>query len=172
MVVFTIAVLGALAYATSLAPPREADADTPAPVHMLVAGHSSKALDVPGADDRPGTRLVQWRAHGGDNQLFRTLPFVTGDLNFVIIRSVETGHVLDMGPGQGDPVFQGPWTGSASQVWWVASFGATRYALFVNMGSGHVLEVEGSSLADGAAIVQSPWRGGANQLWRAAIIID
>ncbi len=62
------------------------------------------------------------------------------------------------------PVFQVPWAGSASQVWWAPGFGTTGYALFVNMGSGQVLEVEGASQADGASIVQSPWRGGLNQL--------
>ncbi len=72
-----IAVMAALACTVGVAPPREAGADTPPlPPHMYVAAHSGKALDVPEGSHTPGARLVQWRAHGGDNQLFRILPFI------------------------------------------------------------------------------------------------
>lgn len=152
-----------------------AEADTaPPPAHMFIAGHSGQAMDIPGASHSPGAQLIQWSPHGGDNQLFRALPFTTaGDVHLVIFVNTETGQVLDVngGTAEGASVVQNPWSGSASQVWWAPPFGDTGYVLFVNMGSGKVATVAGASQTNGAPLVQSAWQGGTNQLWIAGAVI-
>lgn len=162
-----------LVHALGVAPARALP--TVAPPHMEVAAHSGKALDIPGASHTPGTQLIQWMAHGDDNQMFRALPFAdVGDIKLVILSSMENGLVVDVsgGSAEGAAVVQSPWSGTSSQVWWAAPFGDTGYTLYVNMGSGKVMTVAGASQADGARIVQGSWQGGLNQLWQAAVVID
>jgi glucosylceramidase len=37
----------------------------------LVASHSGKCLDVYGAGQQNGARVIQWNCHGGPNQRWR-----------------------------------------------------------------------------------------------------
>ncbi len=50
----------------------------------------------------------------------------------------------------------------------IPSFDATGYYRLVNRNSGIVLDVNQSSVANGASIIQWPWNAGNNQQWRIA----
>ena len=158
---------------------------TPAQAHstadaavMERAAHSAKVLDIPGASNQAGTQLIQWDPHAGSNQLFRALTFGEvpsgpSEIHLVLLASAQNGYVLDVpgGSAEGASVVQNPWSGSASQVWWMAPFGDTGYTLYVNMGSGKVITVAGASEANGAPIVQGTWQGGLHQLWAHVMFI-
>ena len=135
---------------------------------MHLSVNSSKVMDIPGESHVPGTALIQWEWHGGQNQLWNHLSFATiGDVELVVIQSMETGLVLDVAGGstaEGAAVVQNPWSGAASQVWWAPPFG-DHGALLVNMGSGMVADVAGASQEDGAPVIQWTWNGGPNQVW-------
>ena len=146
-------------------------AQTPEEPVMHLSLNSSKVMDIPGESHEAGTALIQWEWHGGDNQLWNHLPFATvGDVELVVIQSLESGLVLDVAGGstaEGAAVVQNTWSGALSQIWWTPEFGDG--ALLVNMSSGKVVDVAGASQEDGAPLIQWTWNGGANQVWHFLI---
>ncbi|MGI9022562.1 MAG: RICIN domain-containing protein [Acidimicrobiales bacterium] len=143
-------------------------AQTPDEPVMHLSVNSSKVMDIPGGTHAAGTPLIQWEWHGTDNQLWKHLPFATiGDVDLVVIQSLESGLVLDVAGGstaEGAAVVQNTWSGALSQIWWTPPFGDGD--LFVNMSSAKVVDVSGASQEDGAPLIQWTWNGGPNQVWR------
>jgi glucosylceramidase len=167
-----LTVLLAMGGAVAAASPARAGAAPP--VTALVALHSSKLLDVPGASHASGTQLVQWPFNNGDNQRWTALPFSTvSGFDVVIIQSEESGLVLDVlgsSTGNGAPAVQTGWAGSLSQLWITLPLNNdSPYYVIVNVNSGRVLDVAGASLANGAPVIQWTWHGGLNQIWSKTV---
>ncbi|MGI9034373.1 MAG: RICIN domain-containing protein [Acidimicrobiales bacterium] len=137
-----------------------------APVrNNLSSVNSGKNVDVYGASQADGARVIQWPNNGGANQQWRFEAVGPGVYRIV---SVNSGKVLDVYGGStddGTPVIQWPWNGGANQQWRFEVVGPGAYRL-VSVKSGKVLDVYGASPDDGAPLIQWPWHGGANQQWR------
>jgi beta-galactosidase len=74
-------------------------------------------VDVEGASDADGARIIQWSANGGTNQQWRLTPVDSG---YVKIVSVHTGKLIGVaGDSTGDSavLVQQSDTGSTSQHW-------------------------------------------------------
>jgi hypothetical protein len=67
--------------------------------YRLVAEHSGKVLEVEGASQENGARVVQWDWHGGPNQLFRV---TLGHEGFGL-RAVHSRKMLDVLRASGEP---------------------------------------------------------------------
>lgn len=135
-----------------------ADAD-----YMIVNRNSGMALDVHGESSEPGAELIQFRSHGGENQLWRV--HSAGDGVYKLINR-GSGLVLDVEGSSaeaGAKLVQSTDNGRASQRWSIVKAGS--YFKLVNMGSGLRADVNGSSKETHASIIQWKDTSGANQQW-------
>lgn len=133
-------------------------------VYRILAGHSSKALDVEGQSHADGAKLIQWTYNGGANQHWRVEP-VGG---FFRIIASHSGKALDVEGGSvadGAKLIQWTYHGGGNQHWRVEPVAGGLFRILAS-NSGKALDVEGQSQADGAKILQWAYHGGANQHWR------
>ena len=125
----------------------------------LVASHSGKCLDVPGASGQDGVALMQWACHGGANQQWEEVPATGG----FMLRSRLSGKCIDVEGGSTQAaarVLQWGCHGGANQVFnW-------RDGMLVARHSNQCLDLNGAGTADGVALIQYPCHGGANQRFR------
>jgi len=137
--------------------------------------HTEKCLDVTGASQAPGARIIQFGCHGGDNQrwFFRNSPDRTSQI--VSARSRMCMDVEGASTGNGAAIIQfrckKPNTSGASnqkfRVVNVPGSVADDPRVFLkNVHSGKCLDVDGASPFDGAGLIQFQCLGQPNQQFR------
>ncbi len=139
--------------------------------YTLIARHSGKALDIPGASLEDGVSPIQYSVNTpvSDNQSWLIEPAADG---YYTIRARHSGKALDI-PGasleDGVSPIQYPVNSPVSdnQLWKIELVGDGYYKLAARH-SGKVLDVAGASLEDGAQVIQySDFAATAhNQQWQ------
>ena len=131
----------------------------------IVAQHSGRAIDVPGASGANGVGLTQYTNWHVDNQKWL---FEAADGDAFSVRARHSGGCMDVaGASQaaGASVIQWGCHGDSNQELRLLPRGGGTYAV-QTVHSGQCLDVAGAALGDGAAIVQWPCTGSANQTFR------
>ena len=144
---------------------------TPARSYTVANVATGKLADVSGGSSAEGAAVVQWPDKGGTNQHWQFQS--TGD-GYHTIANMRSGKLLAVGSADdGGPVVQTTGisgNGTAGQQWLLRPVDGGTAFVVVNRQTGRVLDVAGSSTADGAALVQSPDRAVAGQRWRLRLI--
>ncbi|MFI0513031.1 RICIN domain-containing protein [Streptomyces sp. WSLK1-5] len=165
--------VGGSAEATPLTP-------VSADYHEIRVEHSGMCLDVAYYSTQNGAQVVQANCTGGTNQQWKITPL--GGDRFTI-KARHSDKCLDVAwasTRERASVVQANCTGAANQAW--GFFGGPQYERrsdgkdmpksyefykLVALHSGHCLDVEGLSLANGAHVIQAHcWAPGNNQEWR------
>jgi len=111
-------------------------------------------LDIQGASNAAGTKLIVWPRLAQDNQMFR---FRNGMLE------CKNGLVLDVEGGmvKGNNIIQWKPHGGANQRWKLFADGTIR------LESGAlVMDIQGGSTQQGAHVIAWSHHGKSNQKWR------
>ncbi|MEV0491806.1 RICIN domain-containing protein [Streptomyces atratus] len=77
----------------------------------------------------------------------------------------QVANVRGAGQGNGVPVIQYPWAGTANERW-EANAVAGGYYRFKSVNSGKCLDVEGGGNANGTPVIQYTCSNAANTLWK------
>lgn len=128
----------------------------------IVAQHSGRVIDVPGASHDNGVSLSQYTDFHADNQ--RWLLESTGD-GYFTMRARHSGKCMDVaGASQsaGASVVQHSCNGGSNQRFRLLSHGNGAFALQAKH-SGQCLDIAGAEPGDGAPLIQWPCAGTANQ---------
>lgn len=134
----------------------------------LVAQHSSKCMNVPGASTSLNVQWQQATCMSGNGQAFEFKP-VTNKLNTHTI--VNRGNNLCMsvsGASQADgtAIVQSTCSGALNQQFILRSSGVGNGIFnLVAAHSGKCVDVNSGSLSDGAQLTQWPCSNSANQQW-------
>ncbi|MEZ4961576.1 MAG: RICIN domain-containing protein [Saprospiraceae bacterium] len=126
--------------------------------------HSGKSADIYGGSTSNGTGLIQWDAHGGDNQRFQFKSVGQGKYSITAMHSGKCLDAKNNGMTNGTEVIQMPWDGGNSQQWKVEDAG-NGYYFIKNVINGLYLDVDGWSTSNGTKIHCWSWHGGNNQQW-------
>ncbi len=135
------------------------------PGYPLANQRSGKALDVGGASKEAGAKLIQWPAHGGDNQGFMLVG--SGEPLVDQLVAVHSGMCLEAeggGTASGTRVVQASWTGASHQKWQLA-LGTNPLVRIVSKSSGKALAVADRSVKDGADVVLADTADDPSQWW-------
>ena len=118
-----------------------------------------------------GAPIIQFRNHGGPNQLWRLIEGGGGfwpRRNYVAVDrigfDVRGGSLED-----GADIIQFQRHNGPNQQWLFEPLGSNFFKI-TSAASGKVLDVLGGSLTDGAPIIQSPFHGGPNQQWMLTLV--
>lgn len=134
----------------------------------LVAQHSSKCVNVPGASTNLNVQWQQATCLSGNSQAFAFKP-VTNKLNTYTIVNRGNNLCMDVfGAGQTDAtsIVQNACTGALNQQFILRSAGAGNGIFnLVAAHSGKCVNVNGAAQTDGAGLVQSSCTNAANQQW-------
>lgn len=120
--------------------------------YLIKSRLSDLFLDVEGSKTTPGAKVLPWKKHGGDNQLWYDDP-ATGT-----IRSKLNEFCLDV---EGDQLVLKPYRpGDVNQQW-------ERHEQFIRNRTNNkrVLDVFGKNKSAGAKIGAYDFNGGPNQSW-------
>ncbi|HEX5746850.1 MAG TPA: RICIN domain-containing protein [Archangium sp.] len=143
---------------------------TVTPAHLgwmaarLVASHSRKTLDVANASTQNGAHLIQYRYHGGENQLFRPDPLPGGYFRFVCQHSGKVLDVEGASLANSAPLIQYDWHGGDNQQFRIEPLKDGNVRIIAKH-SGKVLDVAYGSTSDSALVIQYDWHGSSNQRW-------
>jgi hypothetical protein len=139
----------------------------PTKCYRIVNKVSGKSLDVSGSATCNDTRVVQWTNHTGANQQWQFTDLGTG---YFKIRSRNSPKYLACHQtANGSTVYQYDYYAGGYKDWKIECV-AGGYVKITHRASGKVLDVSGSSTADGAAV--QIWGcgnnniGTDNQLWK------
>lgn len=144
---FTVAVAAIFA-AVSLAP-----VDARAQGQIASRLTTDRCIDVPGGNGTPGTQLVTWSCHGGENQRFA--PQRNGEIRIF-------GMCVDALGGSGrDGDRIGLWqcNGGANQRWQFTGNGEIKGI------NGKCIDIPGGNTSAGVGLVLWSCNGGLNQRW-------
>jgi serine protease AprX len=134
----------------------------------LVAQHSSKCANVPGASTNLNVQWQQATCISGNSQAFAFKP-VTNKLNTYTIVNRGNNLCMDVsGASQADAasMIQNSCTGALNQQFILRTTGASKGIFnLVAAHSGKCLDVNGSLLSDGAGLVQWGCTNTADQQW-------
>ncbi|GAA1670185.1 hypothetical protein GCM10009745_10810 [Kribbella yunnanensis] len=145
--------------------------------YELVARHSSKCLDIPGASQTDAAPVHQYECNGNIQQRFRLNP-IAGTDQF----EVQTVHgngvkddgkprcvdVENMSLGDDVPLLQWPCSGTGNQQMTVEYLEGSSYDTVVRLRfahSGKCAGVRGSSLGNAVPVVQQTCTADASQQW-------
>jgi hypothetical protein len=131
----------------------------------IVAQHSGKALDVPGASTSDGVALIQWDQHGGANQTFRFDALEPGTYKIVASHSGKVLTVQGASLASGAKIVQSTWTGADSQRFRLEPLEGSYFRI-INVNSNKALNVAGGYYNSGAEIIQWDRTGGGNEKFR------
>ncbi|MGW6280193.1 RICIN domain-containing protein [Kribbella sp. NPDC055071] len=145
--------------------------------YELVARHSSKCLDVPGANQADAAPIHQYQCNGNIQQRFRLVQVAGTDQFEVHTVHNDGSHddgkarcldVADMSQGDDVPLLQWPCSGTGNQQLTVEYLEGSSYDTVVRLRfahSGKCAGVRGSSLGDAVPVVQQTCTAEANQQW-------
>ncbi|MGZ0153540.1 RICIN domain-containing protein [Kribbella sp. WER1] len=145
--------------------------------YELIARHSSKCLDVPGASQTDAAPIQQYDCNGNIQQRFRLVQ-IAGTEQFEIHTVHANGAKLDGKPRCVDvdsmrldddvPLLQWPCAGTGNQQMTVEYLEGSSYDTVVRLRfahSGKCAGVRGSSLDNAVAVVQRTCTAEADQQW-------
>jgi hypothetical protein len=126
----------------------------------LVAANSGRCLDVLGASSEPGTPLVIYDCHGGENQRFVfPPPGTSGEIRVMIGGAARCVDAWAGAGADGTPLVAWPCHGGENQRW-------TRTAGGVLHGiGGKCIDVQGARADNLAPVWLWTCHGGTNQRW-------
>ncbi|GAQ56052.1 RICIN domain-containing protein [Streptomyces acidiscabies] len=136
--------------------------------YRLASVSSGKVLDVNGFSTADGTRIQQWTDQNSANQQWKLKPVGGGYYELV---NRNSGKVLGIASRSATAEQQTD-SSSAAQEWKIKEVGGSDAVTFVSRADGQVLDVTGSSKADGAAVIQYADRGSANQQWKLVKVAE
>jgi len=131
----------------------------------LVARHSSKCLDVYGANKADGANVVQWTCNSQSNQRW---DLVATDSGYYTLRAAHSGKCLDVyGVSKADGASVVQWTcnSQSNQQWRLVQKDNGYFALAARH-SGKCLDVDGAGKSDGTKVIQWTCQQKSNQQWR------
>ncbi|MFB6721197.1 RICIN domain-containing protein [Kribbella sp. NPDC056345] len=145
--------------------------------YELVARHSSKCLDIPGARQDDAAPVHQYQCNGNIQQRFRVIP-IAGTDQFEVHTVHNNGlvndgkprcfDVNDMGQQDGATLLQWPCAGTANQQMTVEYLEGSSYDTVVRLRfahSGKCAAVPGGSLENAVTVVQETCTAVASQQW-------
>ena len=131
--------------------------------YMLTNQASSLVLDDPAFSTTSGEQMIQWPAHGGNNQKWH---FALQQSGSYTIQNVSSGLFLTDPGGtssQGVALQQQTVTNDASQLWVLTPSGSSF--VIHNKAGNLVMDDPASSDIQGTRIILWPPHGGPNQSW-------
>jgi Ricin-type beta-trefoil lectin domain-like/Cysteine-rich secretory protein family len=120
----------------------------------LISRLSGLALDVSGGSKDNGAALIQWSAHGGDNQTWVVSSVSNGQMVITSKASGKVASLADKSGAEGSNVVQSaPGTPpDATQLWQFTAVGGGFFKI-QNLGTKKFLGLEGDGRASGAHAV-------------------
>ena len=143
--------------------------------YQLVAAHSNKCVEVVDASPFDGANLRQTACSTGSNQRIRLFPAALVAKSLYLLQALHRGNCVEVAGANlsnGGKVQQGSCDRTAKyQQWRLFPLGNSYYKV-INFNSNKVLEIAGSSTADGANLQQWDDYGGAQQQWKLVPQVD
>ncbi|WP_435318027.1 RICIN domain-containing protein [Haloarchaeobius sp. TZWSO28] len=144
--------------------------------YRFVAKHSDKVFDVKDESKDNGKTIHQWEWEDDANQKWYIDPLGGGEFR---IRNVNSNKVVDVegaSTGDGADIQQHNWNGGDNQRWRFdfadqKSIEEGKYAI-VNVNSGKVLDIDGTSSDDGTNVLQWSWADASWQKWHIDYVGD
>ncbi|MBT4159758.1 MAG: hypothetical protein HOE54_00530 [Gammaproteobacteria bacterium] len=133
------------------------------PSYYIIAAHSDKYMEVPGASYADGGIIQQWSGPGGNNQRWK-LNRVGPHYEIMASHSGKCLNVAGASQELMANVIQWGCSGGDNQKWELIP-GAEGYLLKAAH-SGKCMDVRGSSQENGADLLQYECHGGLNQQWK------
>ncbi len=124
----------------------------------LIARNSSRCLDIGGASQDPGARLVQWDCASVANQDF---DWIDAGAGFASIKLKHSGQCLEANANPGDSAFQRPCDQDDSQKW--EPLGKDGGYHLRNKASGLCLDIWGWETNNGTKVSSAVCHFGSNQ---------
>ena len=149
-----------------LYPARDEAPEPAEAVSSIAAAHSGKCLDIPYGNTRRGTKLIQYRCHGGVNQQFELRPIARETDRYQIVNK-KSGKCLDImraSRSDGAALLQWDCTGNANQQFKLRGSGKSVQIVAVH--SDKCLTVANRSKSDRAALEQQSCDGSGSQTFR------
>jgi len=137
----------------------------------VVAQHSSRCMDVFGAQTGDNVNLIQWNCHGGTNQSFTFTP-VGAAANTYTISTFTAGKCVDVSGGStadNAAVVQTACTGSTSQQFRLVAVAVSGTDKTFNLQAVHsskCIAASAASTTNGAQLVQVPCSAALDRVWR------
>jgi pectinesterase len=134
--------------------------------YRLVATHSGRCVDVPGASADSGALLQQWGCTDDSPwQQFRLAAAGSGRYQLVNVSSGKCVDVTGGSTASGTRLQQwGCGAGQANQQWTLTAAPNGTYRI-TGVGSGLCVAVQGAATGSGAAVVQETCGSGTHQQW-------
>ena len=133
-------------------------------------------LDASGASTQPGTKVIQWSWHGGNNQKWDIEKI---DDHRYLIKNVHNGLYLTSKPDDNAVLTLQPYQGSKSQQFQLTpAFSSVPLekdfcqAIIYAAHSGKVWDIQGASQANGTPLIQYRKHGNKNQQFKIEHVSD
>lgn len=135
--------------------------------YTIVARHSNRALDVPGASNENGKQIQQYNLHGNANQQFKFVPAGGG---YFFIKVKSSGKYLDVAganANNGAAIIQWTLHRGPNQQFKLANLGGGYYRIIAKH-SGKAFDITGgiNAKGNGVKLQQYSAVGGQNQHFR------
>lgn len=132
--------------------------------YFIMNKRTGRCIDVEDWARRPGKRIIQWRYHGGLNQLWS---MERCEDPWFKITSVHSGRCLQVKDARTDddaPIEQGIFEEKRHQQWSLTR-GPERAYIIENRHSGKVLAAKAGGAGKRSVVVQRTWHHGDDKLW-------
>jgi hypothetical protein len=145
----------------------------PGIIYKLTSRVSSKVLAVKDSSVAANYAVVQSAFNNGADQMWRIEETAAGS-GLYKLTAVHSGLCLtEAATTNGTAATQATWANTSSQKWTIDyQWSLGGYFRLINNASGRVLEVSGSSAAEGATIQQYDWSSANNQQWKVEALSD
>lgn len=143
--------------------------------YQIKSVNSQRCLDVTGASNEDGVKVIQWACSNDDNQSWRLTPIGNGAYQVESKHSSNPKKCLDVNGAskkEGANVIQYRCNGGGNQKWLIIPYrykdsngNITNGNTFVAQHSQKCMDVSGAASHSGADIIQYTCKGSANQTW-------
>jgi hypothetical protein len=140
-------------------------------LYTLTARHSSKCLDVEGANSKNGANVQQWDCNNGNNQKWS---LVSKGGEVYTLAALHSGKCLDVAGARNDngaDVLQWDCHGKDNQTWRITK-GGDGYFRLAARHSSKCLDVASASVNNGANVIQWDCHNGNNQKWKISSVLS
>lgn len=132
--------------------------------YLISASYDGQDLAVPGGSSTPGTRIIQWPADGGAEQLWNFGNVIDNGQDIgTLIQNGATGMCITTDGNAGDTVYEETCEATATSQLFEVSGNLGTYDTIYNIATGLYLDVSGYSGNEGANIDLWYWNGQGNQ---------
>ncbi len=143
--------------------------------YQLVAAHSNKCIEVADGVGYDGANLRQVACSTGNQQRIRLFPVALAAKGLYLLQALQRNNCVEVAGASlsnGGKVQLGSCDRTATPQQWRILPLANSYYKVINFNSNKVLEVAGSSIADGANLQQWDDYSGIQQQWKLVPQVD